>query len=126
MAIITTSKALGWYGVHGPSGCSPLSLPDHFGKYTSSGSFITGASGLSEAQASLLQVWTMLDMGAPWPWKLEWERKYRYQAQRDVILKLDQLECGQMYWFDWKGSSEFNVPGFCPTALGVDMGRISV
>lgn len=127
MALITTKYSLGWYGVHGPSGCSALSIPDQFGKYTPSGSFITGAAGLSEAQAMKLQVWTMQENGSPHPWKLEWEKKHRHTAAASAILKVSTLECGQMYWFVWSEAGvDLDVPGFCPTANGVDMGRISV
>jgi hypothetical protein len=129
MALITTKYSLGWYGVHGPSGCSSLSIPDQFGKYTAAGSFIKGAAGLSEDQAGKLQVVTMQDNGTPTSWNLPNEKRWRHDTQMGpIILKLNNLECGQMYWFIWSGDASIavNVPGYCPTAHGVDMGRISV
>jgi hypothetical protein len=38
----------------------------------------------------------------------------------------DKLECGKMYWIIYTGSSDLHIPGFIPTAHGIDMGRVSV
>ena len=34
MALITTSKSLGWYGVHTNQDCTPFKLHEQFGTYT--------------------------------------------------------------------------------------------
>jgi hypothetical protein len=128
MALITTSKSLGWYGVHGASDCVSTSLPEQFGTYASNGAFQQGKSGLSESQAKLMSIWTMLPSGSAWPWNLSMEQKYRNHpipSLRDLVKQHDSLKCGQMYWITWTGSSDLNIPGFIPTAFGVDMGRIS-
>jgi hypothetical protein len=128
MALITTSKSLGWYGVHGSDDCEPMSLHEHFGTYNSSGSFQIGKSGLSETEAKLISIWTMLPTGSAWPWNLNMEQKYRnhpISSLRELVKQHDEMKCGQMYWITWTGNKDLNIPGFVPTALGVDMGRIS-
>ena len=126
MALITTSKSLGWYGIHGPTECSSLSLPATFGTYNSSGAFQVGTSGLTESEATQggLELWTMLADGNAWPWNIKLEKQYRNRIPA-VLARFDKLDCGQMYWIQWTGSKDLNVPGFVPTALGVDMGRVS-
>lgn len=126
MALITTSKSLGWYGIHGPTECSSLSLPATFGTYNSSGVFQVGTSGITESEATQggLEFWTMTETGNAWPWNIKLEKQYRNRLP-GVLEPLEKLECGQMYWIQWTGSKDLNVPGFVPTALGVDMGRVS-
>tara|TARA_B100002019_G_scaffold293228_1_gene319501 strand:- start:4094 stop:4483 length:390 start_codon:yes stop_codon:yes gene_type:complete len=128
MALITTSKSLGWYGVHTNQDCTPFKLHEQFGTYTASGSFQVGKSGLSESQASQISVWTMLPNGGAWPWSLTAEKRYRNHplpALQELVKQHDELKCGQAYWITWTGSGDLNIPGFVPTAVGVDMGRIS-
>jgi hypothetical protein len=123
MALITTTKSLGWYGEHGTSECSSLSLPEYFGTYNQSGVFQIGTSGLSESKASQLKIWTMTANGNAWPWEIKMEKQYRNSAAM-LLADLEKLECGQMYWITWNGD-DLNIPGFVPTAQGVDMGRVS-
>tara|TARA_B100001093_G_C26822265_1_gene1012386 strand:+ start:2074 stop:2451 length:378 start_codon:yes stop_codon:yes gene_type:complete len=124
MAIMTTSKTLGWYGSHDSEECSPLSLPDTFGTYNSSGVFQPGSSGLSESQASKIEVWSAFTEIGTWSWSLSFEKTFRNTAP-SVLAQLDKLECGRMYWITYKGVGKLNIPGYVPTAMGVDMGRIS-
>tara|TARA_B100000676_G_C17988331_1_gene793335 strand:+ start:137 stop:511 length:375 start_codon:yes stop_codon:yes gene_type:complete len=123
MALITTTKSLGWYGVHGASECSSLSLPAYFGTYNSSGVFQVGESGLTESESRGLKIWTMTPNGNAWPWDTKMEKQYR-NSMPALLADLEALECGQMYWISWNGR-DLNIPGFVPTAKGVDMGRIS-
>lgn len=124
MALITTTKSLGWYGTHGSSDCTSLSLPETFGTYNSSGAFQVGSSGLSESESLGLKVWTMTSTGNAWPWETKMEKQYRNVAPM-LLGDLEALECGQMYWISWQGNRSLNIPGFVPTAQGVDMGRVS-
>ena len=62
------------------------------------------------------------------PWSLTAEKRYRNHplpALQELVKQHDELKCGQAYWITWTGSGDLNIPGFVPTAVGVDMGRIS-
>tara|TARA_E500000331_G_C16942533_1_gene576818 strand:+ start:62 stop:436 length:375 start_codon:yes stop_codon:yes gene_type:complete len=124
MALITTTKTIGWYGVHGESECESLSLPDLIGTYKN-GAFQVGSSGLSESQAIRIQIWTMTPDGAPWGWDIRMEKDFRENVP-SLLAPLEALECGQMYWINKSGNDDINLPGYVPTAHGVDMGRVSV
>lgn len=129
MALITTGKTMGWYGSHGPSGCTNFSLPEHFGTYNSSGQFVMGKSGISEQNLNSLEIWFMQSNGAAIPWSLKMEKMFRNLPTADFILgKHDKLECGRMYWISYQsaGIAPLNIPNFTPSAVGVDMGRVSI
>ena len=128
MALITTNRSLGWYGVHEQGDCSPFKLHEQFGTYNSNGAFQVGKLGLSESEASKISVWTMLPSGTAWPWNLTMEKKYRFHpiaSLQSLVKQHDELKCGQSYWIIKGGATDLNVPGFVPTAQGVDMGRIT-
>lgn len=126
MALLTTTKSMGWYGVHSPSECVEFSLPEHFGTYNANGQFQVGKSGLSESEAKQLIIWTMTPAGQPWTWDLGMESSYRNNPNLVFLLaNLESFKCGQIYWITWTGTQDLNVPGFVPSALGVDMGRVT-
>ena len=127
MALITTNRSLGWYGVHEQGDCSPFKLHEQFGTYNSNGAFQVGKLGLSESEASKISVWTMLPSGTA-PWNLTMEKKYRFHpiaSLQTLVKQHDELKCGQSYWIIKGGATDLNVYGFVPTAQGVDMGRIT-
>lgn len=129
MALITTGKTMGWYGSHGPSGCTDFSLPEHFGTYDSSGQFVMGKSGLSEQNLLQLEVWYMKSIGSVTVWKLQFEKMFRNTPAGGAILgQHDKLQCGRMYWISHvnAGIAPLNIPNFTPSAMGVDMGRVSI
>ena len=124
MALITTSTSIGWYGTHGATECTSLSLPETFGTYNSSGQFVKGSSGFSESDLRDFTVWTMTPKGQAYYGNLQQEKDFR-NAASFLLADLEKLECGQMYWFEYQGTKDINVPNFVPTAQGVDMGRAS-
>jgi hypothetical protein len=119
MALITTNLTLGWYGVHGGEPCQPLDLGQHFGTYTAGKQFVPGTLGMSESDLDnfKLQIWTHNSDGTGRSWNL-FQEKLNFNSY-------STLNCGQMYWIIYYGTKDLNVPGFVPTALDVDMGRIT-
>ena len=128
MAIITTKKTIGWYGVHGATPCQEVRLGDMFGKYTTDGEFVPGTSGLSESESSKfnLQISFVNDKGSITSWNQDIELKYGNwsKEQRDTLPLPFSFVCGTMYIISWEGE-DLNIPNFVPTSMNVDMGRLS-
>ena len=128
MAIITTKKTIGWYGVHGATPCEEVNFGDIFGKYSASKQFIPGTSGLSESESSAfkLMISFVNDRGAITSWTQEVERNFGNlpKETRDTLPLPFSFVCGTMYIISWEGE-DLNVPNFVPTNMNVDMGRLS-
>lgn len=123
MALITTNVTLGWYGVHGAEPCQDLVLPELFGSYTSNGTFVKGSSGYNEDEVNLLlMIWTIDEGGTVRVWNLLMEKVFGNDSTNNPVRS---LKCGQMYWIQWYGNGDVNIPNFVPTALNVDMGRVT-
>jgi len=124
MALLTTTITLGWYGIEGQS-CTSLSLPSLLGTYDVNGNFVQGTSGFSEEEADRVKVMSLTPDGGMDVWMLSRERDYRHTMP--VIITMDTLDCGRMYWWDaglGLPAQGLNVPHWVPAGLGVDVGRI--
>ena len=128
MAIITTKKTIGWYGVHGATPCQEVDFGDLFGKYTTGGQFVPGSSGLSESESSQykLSISTVNEKGAITSWNQHYQKLYGNlpPASRDALPMAFSFVCGTMYIISWEGE-DLNIPNFVPTSMNVDMGRLS-
>lgn len=126
MAIITTKKAIGWYGVHGATPCQEVDFGDIFGKYTTGGQFVQGTSGLSESESSQfkLTISFVNDRGAITSWNQSIEKRFGNSSARDSLPLPFSFVCGTMYLISWEGE-DLNIPNFVPTSMNVDMGRLS-
>jgi len=82
MALITTSKSLGWYGVHGSDDCEPMSLHEHFGTYNSSGSFQIGKSGLSKTYINMDDVTHGISMAMEFKYGTKIQKSPDFFTQR--------------------------------------------
>jgi hypothetical protein len=149
MAIITTKYTIGWFGTTSSSGdgtgCEPFNLTTNVGRYIMSGgnkNFERGASiadEYTEDDIKGINVFGYTSSGAPQLWSLEKEKAAFYpafltdvanQPNRGAIVFTKNavgdaiLACGRMYVIINNNGVEFDVPGFIPSADGVDMGRI--
>ena len=126
MAIITTKKTIGWYGVHGATPCQEVDFGDIFGKYTTGKQFVPGSSGLSESESSQfkLSISFVNDRGAITSWNQKFEKDFGNLPSRDQLPLPFSFVCGTMYLISWEGE-DLNIPNFVPTSMNVDMGRLS-
>ena len=152
MAIITTTYSIGWFGTATTSGedsCIPYNLTKRIGTYSNSSegikSFQRGTDApdsASEQDLSGLVFIGYTSSGAPQIWGLDKEKEAFYgsnsaifgnlanQPNRNnlVFSKNDEgdaiLACGRMYIIINNNNVEIDIPGFIPSADGVDMGRI--
>lgn len=151
MAIITTKYAIGWFGTASTSGqdsCEPFNLTKKIGYYTNSNgtkSFQKGTGVPDDATEDALGGLVVIgytSSGAPQIWSLEKEKGAFYgsnsviygdkanDSNRSALVftKNDAgdaiLACGRMYIIINNKGVEVDVPGFIPSADGVDMGRI--
>lgn len=127
MALITTKYSIGWYGVSSNVDCTDFSLTEKVGTYEDIGGVKTykpGSLGLTEAQANQLTFKCFAESGSPRAWSLPIEKALRTVAPQGI--KLDTLECGQMYTTTWGlgDTLPVDIPGFIPTTKGSDMGRV--
>lgn len=133
--------------------CSEFNLTKRIGHYTMTQSggvwsknFVRGTdlpSSATEEDVNGLIIFGYSSSGAPWVWSLEKEKNAFYdpdniftsaeqagQPYRGAIAftKNDDgdaiLACGRMYFIINNRSVEIDIPGFIPSADGVDMGRI--
>lgn len=133
--------------------CSEFNLTKRIGHYTMTQSggvwsknFVRGTdlpSSATEEDVNGLIIFGYSSSGAPWVWSLEKEKNAFYdpdniftsseqagQPYRGAIAftKNDEgdaiLACGRMYFIINNRSVEIDIPGFIPSADGVDMGRI--
>lgn len=133
--------------------CSEFNLTKSIGHYTMDNNggnwtktFVRGTSlpsNATEEDVNGLLVFGYSSTGAPWVWSLQKEKSAFYdpdspftsadkagQAFRGGIAftKNDDgdaiLACGRMYFIINNRGLEFDIPGFVPSADGVDMGRI--
>ena len=150
MAIITTKFTIGWFGTATASGednCTPFNLTTEIGSYNSSGTYLRGNALVSgslndvENKASGLVIYGYTSSGAPQVWSLEKEKNAFFpdlaflgdqagKPNRNSIVFTKNssgdciLACGRMYVIINNNGLEVDIPGFIPSADGVDMGRI--
>lgn len=151
MAIITTKFTIGWFGTASASGednCESFNLTQEIGHYNSDGVFQRGDSLTSsennsaiETKAEGLVVYGYTSSGAPQVWSLAKEKDAFWpdlaflgnnagQPNRNAIAFTKNsggdciLACGRMYVIINNNGLEVDIPGFIPSADGVDMGRI--
>lgn len=151
MAIITTKFTIGWFGTASASGednCESFNLTQEIGHYNSAGVFQRGASLTSsesksaiETKAEGLVIYGYTSSGAPQVWSLAKEKDAFWpdlaflgsnagKPNRNAIAFTKNsdgdciLACGRMYVIINNNGLEVDVPGFIPSADGVDMGRI--
>ena len=150
MAIITTKFTIGWFGTATASGedtCEPFNLTQEIGHYNSSGAyqkgnaFTSGTTSEIEEKAKGLVIYGYTSSGAPQVWSLEKEKNAFYpdlaflgdkagKSNRNSIVFTKNssgdciLACGRMYVIINNNNVEVDIPGFIPSADGVDMGRI--
>lgn len=151
MAIITTKFTIGWFGTASASGednCESFNLTQEIGHYTSAGAFKRGDSLTSsesntaiETKAEGLVIYGYTSSGAPQVWSLAKEKDAFWpdlaflgnnagQPNRNAIVFTKNsggdciLACGRMYVIINNNGLEVDIPGFIPSADGVDMGRI--
>ena len=123
MALITTTVALGWYGMEDETECVALSLPQLIGTYDNNGNFVKGTSNMTEQNAKNVHVYSFTSMGSTDVWNLLMEKDYR--ASNPEFISMDTLDCGRMYYFIKETDAELNIPHFVPSANGVDVGRVA-
>jgi len=133
--------------------CSEFNLTKSIGSYTMSlnggnwtKTFVRGTSlpeSATEEDVNGLLFFGYSSTGAPWVWSLQKEKSAFYDpdsiftAPDDAgqrfrggiaFTKNDEgdaiLACGRMYFIINNRGVEFDIPGFVPSADGVDMGRI--
>ena len=134
--------------------CSEFNLTKNIGSYkmTNSGggnwtkTFVRGTSlpaSATEEVVNGLLIFGYSSTGAPWVWSLQKEESAFYDPESPFVssdqagqpfrggiafTKNDEgdaiLACGRMYFIINNRSLEFDIPGFVPSADGVDMGRI--
>ena len=115
MALITTGKTIGWYGTHGENPCQPLYLPSLIGSYNANKQFIMGTSGFSEEEAEKINVWhSNAETGMPETWSLRIEKALLrpmviQNPSLDLLAEVENLECGQIYWIDYRQKQRFNT-----------------
>ncbi len=148
MAIITTKYTIGWFGTassSGGDGCEPFNLTTNVGYYENNNGVKTFKKGTSigddytEEDVKGINIFGYTSSGAPQLWSLEKERAafypsfltdLKHQPNRGAIVFTKNadghavLACGRMYVIINNNGVEFDVPGFIPSADGVDMGRI--
>ena len=133
--------------------CSEFNLTKNIGSYTMTNTggawtktFVRGTSlpaSATEEDVNGLLVFGYSSTGAPWVWSLQKEKSAFYDPD-SIFVSPDQagqpfrggiaftkndagdaiLACGRMYFIINNRSLEFDIPGFVPSADGVDMGRI--
>lgn len=123
MALISTAYSIGWYGVESESACVDFNLKS-IGTYTvESDQSLTFSSslGFDEAQASGFLI-KYFKNGSLKSWTLGKE----YVTALEGGPAVSDMECGQMYLVETQQANILNIPGFYPSAEGVDMGRVNV
>ena len=133
--------------------CSEFNLTKNIGSYTMTNTggawtktFVRGTSlpaSATEEDVNGLLVFGYSSTGAPWVWSLQKEKSAFYDPD-SIFVSPDQagqpfrggiaftkndlgdaiLACGRMYFIINNFGIEFDIPGFVPSADGVDMGRI--
>ena len=154
MAIITTKYSIGWFGTTneaGGDGCDPFNLTEQIGTYIMKDSgdqkvkeFVKGNSIRDEYLEEDLKgivIFGYTAAGAPQIWSLEKEEnafwgnlailgdKANTPNRSSIVFTKNVdgdaiLACGRMYVIINNNNVEVDIPGFIPSADGVDMGRI--
>ena len=128
MAIITTKYAFGWYGSH-ENPCEDFNLPTELGTFSYANgklNYIKGNSNLKQSDASSF-TFIALDGDYPQSWTLDTETmKFNRDGTSNSVPLMSSLECGRMYLIYNPKLIDLVIPNFTPSAINVDMGRISI
>ena len=131
MALISTAYSIGWYGVESENACVDYDL-SAIGTYDMTVSTddipveadkwdarFVSTLGFTHQQAQALTV-KYFDNGSLRTWNMYMEEIW------EGATPVHSMECGQMYITSSQLADVFNIPGYYPSAEGVDMGRIAV
>lgn len=125
MALVTTLYTFGWYGIQSDAACEDFDLRTAIGTYDYNGGNPTYSGPFADKidQANKIEIYGYKD-GGSFSWTLGGEAKFDRSGNHSGNKEYTTLKCGRMYMIKNFSDIELDIPGFVPSASGVDMGRV--